>query len=270
MRYFVYSVFLSAMIMFFVVPGFAQNMENPVEAAKQEAVKPANPIDEVVRLIDSEKLENYKKAIKICESILAKDPKNFDAAWLCAKAYREYGNEVKKQQAPGWADICAKYGKKGMEYAQKAIELAPDKPNGYLYYGLNVGIYSDGVGIITAVREGLKDKTQSNFEKAYKLDKNFEEGGPILSLGRFWQVVPWPFTDKKKALAYYREFQKTPFFKNSVEGHVYLAELLADLGSSYWGSNKNEKEVRKLLNEAKKLTNAPYWRKKIKEVEQSL
>jgi hypothetical protein len=38
-----------------------------------------------------------------------------------------------------------------MKYAQKAGELDPAKPEGYYYYGLNVGIYSDGVSIFTAL-----------------------------------------------------------------------------------------------------------------------
>ncbi len=68
------------------------------------------------------------------------------------------------------------------------------------------------MSIFTALKEGLKDKTQTSFETAYGIDKNFNKGGPILSLGRFWAVLPWPLKDKKKSLEYYREFQTTPFF----------------------------------------------------------
>ena len=103
-------------------------------------------------------------------------------------------------------------GKKGMGYAQKAIDMQPDKPNGYYWYGVNVGIYSDGVSILTALKEGLKDKTQNSFEKAYQLDKMYEEAGAILALGRFWYVLPWPLNDKELSEKYYREYQKNPIF----------------------------------------------------------
>jgi len=53
-----------------------------------------------------------------------------------------------------------------------------------------VGTYSDGVSIVTALTEGLKGKTQKGFETAYATDKTFDTGGPILALGRFWQVLP--------------------------------------------------------------------------------
>ncbi len=208
-------------------------------------------------------LEDIKKVIELYEKILEQNPGDFEATWKIARACRGYGDLVKRKKVPGWEDLCAQYGKKGMEYAKKAIEMAPDKPNGYYYYGLCVGTYSDGVGLFTALREGLKDKTRNSLEKAYEIDKYFEEGGPIVALGRFWQVVPWPYTDEDKAMQYYREFQKTKYFDTpgAVNAHVYMAELLMD----QWGSEP-EKEARKLLKEAIELTEDPYWKKRSREL----
>jgi len=174
-------------------------------------------------------MENYKEAIDLYLKALEANPDDCEANWKCARAYRDYGEEAKKRNVEGWKDICARHGKEGMKYAQKAIEQGPNKPDGYYYYGLNVGIYSDGVSILTALAEGLKNKTQSSFEKAYELDKMYDEAGPILALGRFWAVVPWPFKDKEKALTYYREYQATKYFTDKDEGKIYLAELLLKL-----------------------------------------
>jgi len=174
-------------------------------------------------------MENYKQSIELYLKALEANPNHYEANWKCAKAYREYGNEAKKQNVEGWKAICAKYGKEGMKYAQKAIDQQPDKPDGYYYYGLNVGIYSDGVSILTALAEGLKNKTQGSFEKTYELDKMYDDAGPVLALGRFWAVVPWPFKDKEKALTYYREYQATKYFTDKDEGKIYLAELLLKL-----------------------------------------
>jgi len=82
--------------------------------------------------------------------------------------------------------------------------------------------------VLTALKEGLKDKTQSSFEKAYKADKMYHDGGPIKALGRFWFVLPWPLQDKKLSLQYLREYQK--LFPNDAEGQVYLAEALMKAG----------------------------------------
>jgi tetratricopeptide (TPR) repeat protein len=187
-------------------------------------------------------MEGYQQAIDLYLKALEENPNDYEANWKCARAYREYGDEAKKQTVEGWKKICAEYGKEGMKYALKAIEYEPDKPGGNYYYGLNVGIYSDGVSILTALAEGLKGKTQSSLEKAYELDKMYDEAGPILSLGRFWAVVPWPYKDKKKALKFYREYQATQYFDEKTEGKIYLAELLLELRGK-----ENKKEANALL-----------------------
>lgn len=180
-------------------------------------------------LYDQGGMVNYKQSINLYLKALEVSPDDYETNWKCARAYRDYGEEAKKQVVEGWKDICATYGKEGMKYAQKAMELEPTRPDGYYYYGLNVGIYSDGVSILTALAEGLKNKTQTSFEKSYELDKMYDDAGPILALGRFWAVVPWPFKDNEKALAFYREYQTTRYFYEKDEGKIYLSELLLKL-----------------------------------------
>jgi len=196
-------------------------------------------------LYEQGEIENYKRSIDIYLKVLKETPNNYEANWKCARAYREYGEAIKKQAVEGWKKSCARYGKEGMNYAEKAIEQCPDKPDGYYYYGLSVGIYSDGVSILTALAEGLKGKTQSSLEKAYELDKMYNEAGPMLSLGRFWAVVPWPYKDRKKALSFYREYQKTQYFNEKAEGKIYIAEVLLALKGK-----ENEEEAKALLKKA--------------------
>ena len=205
-------------------------------------------------------LDGYKQAIELYEKALAENPDSYEANWKCARAYREYGNEAKSQKIEGWKDICAKYGKTGMQYAQKATELEPNKPDGHYYYGLNVGIYSDGVSIFTALSEGLKDKTQTSFEKAYAIDKMYKEAGPMLSLGRFWAVLPWPMRDRKKSLQYYREYQATQYFADNLEAHFYIGEVLYQTGG-----DENKAEAKDLLEKAAK-SEDPFFRDKAQEL----
>ena len=205
-------------------------------------------------------LDGYKQAIALYEKALAETPDSYEANWKCARAYREYGNEAKSQKIAGWKDICAQYGKTGMQYAQKATELEPNKADGHYYYGLNVGIYSDGVSIFTALSEGLKDKTQTSFEKAYEVDKMYKEAGPMLSLGRFWAVLPWPMRDRKKSLQYYREYQATKYFADSLEAHFYIGEVLYQIGG-----DKNKAEAKGLLEKAAQ-SEDPFFRDKAQEL----
>ena len=213
----------------------------------------ADYIAEADKLFDQGKLNSYKQAIESYKKALAENPDNYEANWKCARAHREYGETAKTEKVDGWKDICAKYGKEGMGYAQKATELEPEKPDGYYYYGLNVGIYSDGVSIFTAMSEGLKDKTQKSFEKTYQLDKMYKKAGPMIALGRFWQVLPWPMRDRKKSLKYYREYQDTKYFADNMEVHVYLGELLIQIGGK-----DNKAEAKGYLEKAAKSDDAFY------------
>ncbi|MCP4669430.1 MAG: hypothetical protein GY849_24115, partial [Deltaproteobacteria bacterium] len=181
---------------------------------------------EADRLFKKGGLENYKKSIALYLKALKAKPESYEANWKAARAYRWYGEESKRQGVKGWKDICEKYGEEGMQYGDKAIKINADGVEGHYYYGLNVGIYSDGVSIITALRKGLKGKTQSSFEKAYEIDKRYNDNGPTIALGRFWFVLPWPLNDKKKALQHLKESQKTA--PNNIQGRLYLAEALLD------------------------------------------
>ena len=217
-------------------------------------------LKEADALYDSGGVENYKAAIPLYEKAVAELGDNYEALWKCARAHRDYGNKIKQQGVADWEDICAQHGKAGMGYAERAIALSPDKVEGYYYYGLSVGIYSDGVSILTALGEGLKNKTQKSFETAYKIDKNYNRGGPMLSLGRFWTVLPWPMRDRDEALKYFREYQAAGFLEGSDEGKVYMAELLIDIGGK-----DNEVEARKLLEAAEQSSEKYFsdWAKRL-------
>jgi tetratricopeptide (TPR) repeat protein len=216
----------------------------------------ADYVTEADGAFDRGGLDGYKQAIELLEKALAENPDSYQANWKCARAYREYGDEAKSQKVEGWKDICADYGKKGMQYAQKAVELDPAKPDGHYYYGLNVGIYSDGVSVFTALAEGLKDKTQTSFEKTYEINKMYKDAGPMLSLGRFWAVLPWPMRDRKKSLQYYREYQATEYFADNLEAHFYVGEVLYQSGGK-----ENKAEAKGLLEKAA-TSDDPYFRDK--------
>ena len=217
-------------------------------------------LTEADALYDAGGLENYLAAIPIYEKAVSEGGDNYEALWKCARAHRDYGNKIKQQGGADWEDLCAHHGKAGMGFAEKAIALAPDKVEGYYYYGLSVGIYSDGVSILTALSEGLKNKTQESFEAAYKIDKAYNKGGPMLSLGRFWTVLPWPMNDEDQALAYLREYQAAGFLDGSDEGKIYLSELLIDIGGK-----DNEAEARQLLQAAAQSPEAYFsdWAKRL-------
>ncbi len=191
---------------------------------------------------DAGGLDNLKNALALYEKARQAAPAHYETLWKSARAHRDYGNRAKQKSLPDWEEICKDQGKIAMQLAEQAIALAPESVEGHYYYGLGVGTYADGVSILTALSEGLKGKTQESFEKAYALDKHYNQAGPVLSLGRFWTVLPWPMHDRKQALQYFREYERTGFLDTSAEGQVYFGELLIKMGGK-----ANKAEARRWL-----------------------
>ena len=191
-------------------------------------------------LFDKGDVDNILASIPLYVKAAEANPDSYEANWKCARAHREYADHALEGEYEGWKDICKKYGKDGMAYGEKAIKLAPDKVEGQYYYGLCVASYSDGVSILKALSEGLKGSTQDAFYAAYEIDKMFEDGGPILSIARFWHQLPFPLKNKSRSQKYFEEHHQS--FPDDPQGLVYFAELLID--------RKDKKEARPLLEKA--------------------
>jgi len=162
---------------------------------------------------------------------------------------------ILKERVWGGSSLAAKYGKKGMDYAKKAIDIEPDKIEGHFYYGLSVGAYSDGVGIITAVKDGLKDKTEKHLTRAYEINKNYNDATPVLALGRFWQILPLWYDDPDRALELFKEADKL-----MPEDSEYRPELQVYMGKLMWDQGINESKAKNMLKKAKNSDN-PYFSK---------
>jgi len=216
-------------------------------------------LTQAAELMDKKDLQNFKQALELCMDAVKKDPDSFKANWMAAKACRLYGMETQELELSDWEDTCELYGKKGMAFGEKAIQLNPEKVDGHYWYGANVGIYADSVSILTALKEGLKDKTQDSFEASYKINKYYYKAAPIAALGRFWHILPWPLSDKDDSMKYYREFQKTEFFgvSDTIEVNVFFAELLME-------KNKTKNEAKAMLEWVPQISDNKYWNKKAK------
>lgn len=200
-------------------------------------------------------VENQKKTIDLCLKAVEVSPSSYEANWKLARACAYYTLAAQEHLVDGWEKECKIYGKLGMGYAQKAIALEPDKPDGHYFFGFNAGMYSYGVTILKAIAEGLKEKAQESFEKVYAMDKNYEEGAVLISLGRFWHQLPWPLKDKKQSLKYYREYENSPLFRKDPNAMVFVADLLADLNDK-----KNRNEAKAILDEVMGSC-GPYYQK---------
>ncbi len=178
---------------------------------------------------EAELKATYEAAVKAA----AAAPSDYELNWKAAQAARKYGDYLVVEEIPGWKDTARLATKEGMKYGEIAFKLNATGIEGWYWYGLCVGTYSDCVSIVKALAEGLKGKTQMGFENAYKTDKMYDDGGPILALGRFWQVLPGiAGQDRKKAEQLFNEYmdlfasQPDP----SASAWYYRGQLYKDTG----------------------------------------
>jgi hypothetical protein len=206
-------------------------------------------------------MDNLKEAVRVYKQAAKENPQSYEARWMGARACRKIAKQAKLEELEDWKDICADYGKQGMELAAEAVELRPEGVEGHFYYGICVGSYSDGVSIFTALSEGLKDKTRNHLQKAYELNKRYNDATPVMALGRFYEVLPWlAGQDKAKALEYYREAlrlmpEDSPY---RPELHVFAGRLMLDRG-------EDRDRARQLLKRAANSSD-PYYSEKAEEV----
>lgn len=171
----------------------------------------------------------YEAAVNLAASA----PQDYALNWQAAQAARKYGDYLVTEETAGWKDTARIAAKEGMKFGEIAFKLNPTGIEGWYWYGLCVGTYSDCVSIVKALAEGLKGKTQMGFENAYKYDKKYDKGGPMLSLGRFWQVLPGiAGQDRKKAEQLFNEYMSiygnTP--DESANAYYYRGQLYKDTG----------------------------------------
>src|SRR5205085_5262940 len=85
-----------------------------------------------------------KKLEQILQQSLAVEPRSFEANWRLASLYN-WQADVKE------ADEKAAPGKKGWDASDKAIAANAENVRGHYNAAVGIGLYSEGVGIITAL-----------------------------------------------------------------------------------------------------------------------
>ena len=164
--------------------------------------------------------DRASKALALYEKVLEREPDNYEALWKIARSYFVIGDGLPETRE--FKDRHKELGEKGMSYARRALEVNPQGIEGYYYYGLSIAQYSIGISIIKALVKGLGPEYEKHIGKALKINKLYDNGGPLRAMGRYWYMLPWPKRDIKKSIAYLKEAEAAAPL--SIRGHVYLAE----------------------------------------------
>ena len=172
---------------------------------------------------------------RLVDEALARAPRDFEVLWRAARFYFWLSDD------PGTgADQRSKMGKAGWDIAERAIAAEPRQVAGYYWAALNMGNYALGLGVVKALTMGMEAKFRSRLERAGELAPAYEFGGIDVAWGRFYEKLPWPKRDQKKAETHLRRVL-TALNGNNLRARVYLADTLAHDGRAA--------EAKKLLDE---------------------
>jgi len=117
----------------------------------------------------------------------------------------------------------SRLGKIGWEWGDKATAADPTRVEGWNYAAAGMGNYALGIGVISALRQGIEGKFKERLKKAGDIQHDFEHGAIHTAWGRFWYELPWPKYSAKRSRASLAEALRLN--PDNVRAHVYLADL---------------------------------------------
>ena len=170
----------SALVVLIAASAFGQT--SPNEYSKQ--------FDDLWPLRDDP--ESMKATEATIRDGLKTAPDDYDLLWRAAR-YRWWvadgaDEKLKKQLS-----------KEGWNYAERAQKAKRIGPQAEYYTALNIGAYSQAVGILKALGDGLEGKFNDNLDAALKSDPGFDRYGPHTAKGRYYWELPWPKRDLDKS-----------------------------------------------------------------------
>ena len=159
----------------------------------------------------------------LLEGALGRAPGDYGLLWRMARACFWLSDD------PGIDnDARSKWGKLGWDWAERAITANPAAAEGYYWAAVNMGSYALGLGVVRALTLGLEGKFKDRLERAGALAPGYQFGGVDLAWGRFYEKLPWPKRDHKKAEEHLRRVLK--LFPANLRARVFLADTLIETG----------------------------------------
>jgi hypothetical protein len=199
-------------------PGGAPGTAAANTAAAPVAVVLAR-VDELHKRRDDK--TSWHEEQRLVQSLLARASSDYEVLWRAARFYFWASDDpgVSKEQRSRW-------GKDGWDIAEKAITIKPNDVAGYYWAAVCMGNYALGLGVVKALSQGMEGKFRDRLTHAQTLNPGYEMGAIDTAWGRFFDKLPWPKRDRKKAEEHLRKaIEMNP---NALRPRVYLASSFID------------------------------------------
>jgi len=135
-------------------------------------------------------LAKAKEALAKYQAALPAGEDAYGVNWRLARVEYWIGdhtpdNNVKKQ-----------IFQQGIDYAKKAIELAPDKVEGHFWLGVCYGVYGEAKGVLKSL--ALVKPIKEEMRRVLEIEPAYDKGGADRVLGRVFHEVPGFFGGSEK------------------------------------------------------------------------
>jgi hypothetical protein len=177
-------------------------------------------------------------------------PTDYEVLWRLARLHFWLADDPALK-----SEEKSREGKIAWEYGDRAAAANPARVEGWNYAAAGVGNYALGIGVLTALRQGIEGKFKERLSKAESIDPDFEHGAIQTAWGRFWFELPWPkYSAERSQKALEAALGKNPA---NVRAHVYLADLFAKEGQA----GRAQAELQRALTGAPGRYDAPEERR---------
>jgi hypothetical protein len=176
-------------------------------------------IDELHRRRDDRVAWNEEQ--RLVQATLARAPTDYGTLWRAARFYFWLSDD------PGvTSDQRSRWGQQGWDLAERAIVSRPNDVAGHYWAAVCMGNYALGLGVVKALAKGMEGKFKERLKRAGELDPQYEHGSIGVAWGRFYDKLPWPKRDRKKAQEHLRGVLLA--HPDNLRAKVFLAQSLAD------------------------------------------
>jgi tetratricopeptide (TPR) repeat protein len=167
-------------------------------------------------------IEHLEKAVKLLSDVRSPDHRNFDIEWRYAKMNYFLGKESTSE-----TNAIAAF-EKGRDAGRIASRIAPDRPDGYFWYGANLG----ELARISPVTVGMKsvDDVRAALNKVIELQPDYQNASAYDGLAQLELATRLYGGSAERAAELLETGLK--FEKNNPNIHLHLAEAYLALNRS--------------------------------------
>ena len=193
-------------------------LERNEERSRQSAATAPDDADQLYA--DREALPSAERAALLWEERLARDGRDFEAAWKLSRARYWLGGHVAE-------DEQREQYEQGVAVARRANVMEPDRPEGHFWMAANMGALAESFGLRAGLR--YRSPIREQLEIVLRLDPGFQQGSADRALGRWYFKVPRLFGGNNGRAVEHLE-RSLDYNPDSTASLFFLAEALVDMG----------------------------------------